>query len=74
MNKTGWSPPPLAQDDHYPLFRWFANRPGARRLVREAAREIAAANPEKRRGPAPDGDQPARGRPPKAVRPPDQPV
>lgn len=28
------------QDDHRPLFRWFASKPDARRLVREAALRI----------------------------------
>jgi hypothetical protein len=32
--KTGWPAPELAQDDCRGLFRWFASRPDARRLVR----------------------------------------
>lgn len=38
--KTGWPPPPLMQDDDRKLFRWFASRLDARRLVREAAERI----------------------------------
>jgi hypothetical protein len=34
--RTGWPAPALAQDDHRPLFRWFASKPDARRLVRDA--------------------------------------
>lgn len=37
--KTGAPPPELAQDDCRGLFRWFAERLGARRLVREALGE-----------------------------------
>jgi hypothetical protein len=32
--KTGWPAPELAQDDCRGLFRWFASKPDARRLVR----------------------------------------
>lgn len=42
MEKTGWPPPPLMQDDDRKLFRWFASKPDARRLVRESAQRIAA--------------------------------
>lgn len=38
--KTGWPMPALMQDDCRALFRWFANRLGSRRLVREAAKEL----------------------------------
>lgn len=41
--KTGWPAPALAQDDHRPLFKWFASRLDARRLVREACAAIRAA-------------------------------
>jgi hypothetical protein len=34
--KTGWPAPELAQDDCRGLFRWFASKPDARRLVRAA--------------------------------------
>lgn len=37
--KTGWPMPALMQDDCRELFRWFANRLGSRRLVREAIEE-----------------------------------
>lgn len=40
MTKTGWPPPALAQDDCRPLFRWFASKPDARRLVRENCERI----------------------------------
>jgi len=33
---TGWPAPALMQDDCRGLFRWFASKPDARRLVREA--------------------------------------
>lgn len=36
MEKTGWPPPALMQDDHRKLFQWFASKPGARLLVRMA--------------------------------------
>ena len=39
--KTGWPAPALMQDDCRALFRWFASKPDARRLVREAAQRIA---------------------------------
>jgi hypothetical protein len=39
--RTGWPPPELAQDDHAKLSKWFAGKPGARRLAREAAERIA---------------------------------
>jgi len=29
MDKTGWPPPPLMQDDNPQLSRWFATRPDA---------------------------------------------
>jgi hypothetical protein len=29
MDKTGWPPPPLMQDDNPQLSRWFASRPDA---------------------------------------------
>lgn len=32
--------PALMQDDFRPLFRWFASKPEARRLVREAVARI----------------------------------
>jgi hypothetical protein len=38
---TGWPAPELAQDDCYPLFAWFASKPDALRLAREAAARIA---------------------------------
>lgn len=38
--KTGW-PPGLLQDDDRKLSRWFASRPGARRLVEQRCAEIA---------------------------------
>jgi hypothetical protein len=38
--RTGWPPPELAQDDHAKLSKWFASKPGARRLAREAAQKI----------------------------------
>lgn len=40
MPHTGW-PPGLLQDDSRALSRWFANKPDARRRVREACAEIA---------------------------------
>lgn len=40
LPKTGWPAPALAQDDHRPLFRWFASKPDARRLVRAACVRI----------------------------------
>jgi hypothetical protein len=40
MNKTGWPPPALAQDDDRKLFRWFASKLDARRRVREACEDI----------------------------------
>lgn len=39
--KTGWPAPALMQDDSRPLFRWFASKPDARRLVRESVARIA---------------------------------
>jgi hypothetical protein len=30
----------LAQDDHSKLSKWFAGKPGARRLAREAGQKI----------------------------------
>jgi hypothetical protein len=47
LETTGWPPPALAQDDHYPLFAWFASKPDARRLVREHCARIAAAQEQK---------------------------
>jgi hypothetical protein len=38
--KTGWPVPALMQDGHRGLFRWFASKPDARRLVRESAERI----------------------------------
>jgi hypothetical protein len=38
--RTGWPPPELAQDDHSKLSKWFAGKPGARRLAREAGQKI----------------------------------
>jgi hypothetical protein len=38
--KTGWPLPALMQDDHRGLFKWFASKPDARRLVREEAERI----------------------------------
>jgi hypothetical protein len=37
--KTGW-PPGMLQDDDHNLSKWFASRPGARRLAREAAEQL----------------------------------
>lgn len=37
---TGWPAPALCQDECRPLFRWFAERLGSRRLVREAGERI----------------------------------
>lgn len=37
---TGWPAPPLMQDSSRPLFKWFASKPDARRLVRERCEEI----------------------------------
>lgn len=42
---TGW-PPGLLQDDSRGLSRWFANKPDARRRVREACADIARARQE----------------------------
>jgi hypothetical protein len=41
VSRTGWPPPALAQDDDRKLFRWFASRPDARRLVREVAAALS---------------------------------
>ena len=38
--KTGWPAPALCQDDDRKLFRWFASRLDARRLVRHAVAKI----------------------------------
>lgn len=43
--KTGW-PPGLLQDDDSRLSKWFASRPGARRLVDMRCREIKGATNE----------------------------
>jgi hypothetical protein len=45
--KTGWPAPELAQDDHRPLFKWFASRLDARRRVREACEAIRARKDQK---------------------------
>jgi len=37
--RTGW-PPGLLQDDSKKLSQWFANRPGAREVARNVAKEI----------------------------------
>ena len=37
--RTGW-PPGMLQDDSRELSRWFASKPDARRLVREAVARI----------------------------------
>lgn len=34
MDKTGWPPPPLMQDDNPQLSRWFATRPDARYVLK----------------------------------------
>lgn len=34
MDKTGWPPPPLMQDDNPQLSRWFASRPDARYVLK----------------------------------------
>lgn len=47
---TGW-PPGLLQDDSRELSRWLANKPDARRRVREACADIARARQEQ------DGDR-----------------
>ena len=39
---TGW-PPGLLQDDCRKLSNWFASKPDARKMVREAAAAIGAA-------------------------------
>lgn len=38
---TGWPSSRLLQDDCKGLSRWLSNTPGARRLAREAAEQIA---------------------------------
>lgn len=43
-NKTGWPMPALMQDDDPKLFRWFASKPDARRLVRENCERIKRAS------------------------------
>jgi hypothetical protein len=43
MKTTGWPAPPLMQDESRDLFRWFASKPDARRLVRQACAAILAA-------------------------------
>lgn len=39
LPKTGW-PPGLLQDDNLGFFRWLANKPEARRLVRENIEDL----------------------------------
>lgn len=46
MNKTGW-PPGLLQDDDSQLARWFSTRPDARRVVRMVCKEIEDKRKEK---------------------------
>lgn len=43
--KTGW-PPGLLQDDNSRLSRWFANKPDARRIVRENIAAMKEQNPQ----------------------------
>ena len=40
MNKTGWPPPPLMQDDSRELSKWFASRPNARAEARAAVASL----------------------------------
>lgn len=43
MNKTGWPPPPLMQDDCRELSRWFASRVDAMWVLRTQVYKIVVA-------------------------------